>query len=55
MLKEELHDDGINGVDLAGWFGNLVVQRHSQDNVHQLGHLMIILLVVVIVMIVVVI
>ena len=36
-------------------FGNLVMQRHSQDNVRQLGHLMIILLVVVIVMIVVVI
>ena len=36
-------------------FGNLVMQRHSQDNLYQLGHLMNILLVVVILMIVVVI
>ena len=33
-------------------FGNLVMQRHSQDNLYQLGHLMNILLVVVIVVIV---
>ena len=54
MLKEELHDDGINGGDLAGVqkSGNA---RHGHDNVYRLGHLMIILLFVVIVMIVVVI